>query len=168
MLDKGCYQTEQFKECTLYKSILVAVDGSGTSNLAYQEALKLAEALKSKLSIVHVVDLSIPYPDAGFVWLDMEKYRESHRKIGLELLTKMEANASKTGVKVETKLLENSNITRISDAIITYAKKSNADLMVLGTHGRMGFHRFLIGSVAEEAVRTSTIPVLLVKEPEQT
>lgn len=155
------------KGAKVYKYIIVAVDESKTSILALQQATNLAHELKAELYLIYVMDITLPSPDAAFVWLDMEKYRESHRKAALAILSSMEDKVHAAGVKVESGLIENLDHSRISDKIIEFTKKSRADLLVLGTHGRRGFHRFLIGSVAEEVVRAATIPVLLIRDASQ-
>jgi nucleotide-binding universal stress UspA family protein len=145
----------------MYKHILVAVDGSDTSNLALREAAALAREMQAKLRIVHVVEEVTLNIDAEFV---MGEYQEAMRKTGEEVLRKAEAAARESGIKAETKLLEIETLGhRITDMIVEEAQSWPADLIVLGTHGRRGFNHLLMGSVAEGIVRISPKPVLLIR-----
>lgn len=145
----------------MYKHILVAVDGSDTSNLALREAVRLAKELQALLRIVHVVEEVTLNIDAEFV---MDAYQEAMRKTGEEVLRKAESAARESGVKAETKLLEIETLGhRITDMIVEEAQSWPADLIVLGTHGRRGFNHLLMGSVAEGIVHISPKPVLLIR-----
>ena len=148
----------------MYKKILVAVDGSSTSTAALGEALALAKDGDAKLRLLHVVDSPYAYPDVmyGHVAGDLEELRRAWRKAGLEILDEAVAQARRAGLEPETRLLE-SNGLRVSGAIIEEARQWGADLIVVGTHGRRGLDRLLLGSVAEGAARTAPVSVLLVR-----
>ena len=94
-------------------------------------------------------------------YIDVDKIKEEIRSAGNALLA--QALAKATGCQVEAKLLESSQ-KRLGDMIIAAATEWQADLIVMGTHGRRGFERFLVGSVAEHMVRTSSTSLLLVRE----
>jgi len=145
----------------MYKHILVAVDGSDTSNLALQEAIKLVKGRQAQLRIVHVVEEVTLNIDAEYA---MGEYQEAMRKTGEAVLRKAEAVARESGVKAETKLLEIETLGhRITDMVVEEAQSWPADVIVLGTHGRRGFNHLLMGSVAEGIVRISPKPVLLIR-----
>lgn len=145
----------------MYKHILVAVDGSDTSNLALQEAARLAKELQALLRIVHVVEEVTLNIDAEYV---LEQYQDAMRKMGEEVLRKAEATARESGIDAETKLLEIETLGhRITDMVVAEAQSWPADLIVLGTHGRRGFNHLLMGSVAEGIVHISPKPVLLIR-----
>jgi nucleotide-binding universal stress UspA family protein len=151
----------------MYNNIVVAVDESEMAILALNEAINLAHALQSKLIIINVVEMSLPpSTDIAYVAIDFDKYLESVKKNGDELLEKVRIIAQNVGVNASTKLVENTHYGRISDKILESAYALSADLLVLGTHGRRGFHRFFIGSVAEEVIRTSNLPILLIRGSE--
>ena len=147
----------------MYKHILVAVDGSDTSNLALQEAIKLAKEQQSSLRLVHVVDLTpaymmvdMPYPVAD--------YQTAMREAGQKVLATCAETARQAGIEVDTKFVVLEVLTqRICDPIIDEAKRWLADLLVIGTHGRRGFNHLLLGSVAEGVIRLATKPVLVVR-----
>jgi len=145
-----------------YKYILVAVDGSDTSNRAVEEAVRLAAEMQAELRIVHVVDDTALYWDAGYA--DLGEIRESYRKSGEAILDRAAAAAREAGLKADMKLLEiNGAGRRVSEMIAQEATAWPADLIVVGTHGRRGFSHLLLGSVAEGVVRIATKPVLLVR-----
>ena len=150
----------------MYKHILVAVDGSDTSDLALQEAMKLAKEQEAALRLVHVVDETPVYMtmvtmDAQFSVAD---YQKAMREAGQKVLATCAATARQAGVKVDTKFVILEVLTRrICDAINEEAKDWPADLIVIGTHGRHGFNHLLLGSVAEGVIRLAAKPVLVVR-----
>jgi len=146
----------------MYERILIAIDGSGTSDKALDEAIRLAQVHKSTLRLVFVVDAAmIDMNNGGMV--SMPEIIDALRLSGVNLLKKSQAHVEKSGVAVETLLLETLGVTRIATEILEVAKKWPADLIVLGTHGRRGFAHLLLGSVAEDVVRMATMPVLLIR-----
>jgi nucleotide-binding universal stress UspA family protein len=145
----------------MYKHILVAVDGSDTSNLALQEAMKLAKEQQAALRLVHVVDETPTYMtmDTAFALGDFQK---AMREAGQKMLATCAATARQAGVEVDTKFIV-LQTQRICDAIIEEAKRWPADLIVIGTHGRHGFNHLLLGSVAEGVIRLATKPILMIR-----
>ena len=145
----------------MYKHILVAVDGSDTSNLALQEAMKLAKEQQAALRLVHVVDETPTYMtmDTAFALGDFQK---AMREAGQKMLATCAATARQAGVEVDTKFIV-LQTQRICDAIIEEAKRWPANLIVIGTHGRHGFNHLLLGSVAEGVLRLATSPVLVIR-----
>lgn len=145
----------------MYKHVLVAVDGSDTSNLALQEAMKLAKEQQAALRLVHVVDETPTYMtmDTAFALGDFQK---AMREAGQKMLATCAAKARQAGVEVDTKFIV-LQTQRICDAIIEEAKRWPADLIVIGTHGRHGFNHLLLGSVAEGVIRLATSPVLVIR-----
>ena len=142
-----------------YKRILVPVDGSPTSNTGLDEALKLARTGRARIRLVHIIDdtLAFATPDGAGVNYVLDALRKS----GDDALSGAAARVRRARIPAETDLVE--NVTgRVADAIVERAKRWRADLIVMGTHGRRGFDRLLIGSNAELVVRSSTVPVLLV------
>lgn len=148
-----------------YKHIMVAVDGSETSDLALNEAICLAISLKAHLYITHVVD---EFPIFNLAMgIDFDRYLKIIREDGLSILDKAQQIAKNKGVSAETKLIEILDTNKkISEKLIQTAETFQIDLLMLGTHGRRGFRRLILGSVAEETIRMSTIPILLVHAKE--
>jgi nucleotide-binding universal stress UspA family protein len=147
----------------MYKHILVAVDGSETSNLALKEAIKLAKEQQAELRLIHVVDETSAYMMIEGSY-PIPEYQEALRKAGEKELADCAAMVRDTGVVFDTKLAVVETITqRVCDLINEEAKQWPADLIVIGTHGRRGFNHLLLGSVAEGVIRLATKPVLIIR-----
>jgi nucleotide-binding universal stress UspA family protein len=152
----------------MFRRILVPIDGSPTSNKGLEEAIALAKNQAGRVCLLHVVDESIVtqgfdgtmYVPAKYV----DEFLKALREDGRKLLAKAETKVRQRHVKVDTVLLESLG-SRVADLIIKQAKKWRADVVVLGTHGRRGLSRILMGSDAEMVVREAPIPVLLVRSP---
>ena len=148
----------------MFKNILVAIDGSGTAAKGFQTALGLAREQSARLNVLHVVDERGPvmYPEGGaFVSEMIYLLRESGKKI----LAQAEQEAAQAGVECKTLLVETLGLP-VAEVILGQVKTVSADLIVLGTHGRRGLKRIVMGSDAEGVLRESTVPVLLVRAPE--
>ena len=145
----------------MYKRILVPVDGSPTSLAGLQEAIRLAKSGRAKLRLVHVVDELA-------VMLNFDGYSGSGdlvgvlRDAGKKLIARAAAFTRKHGVKAEISLIDSVGV-RVADAIVDEARKWRADLLVIGTHGRRGVTRMVLGSDAEAVLRETPVPVLLVR-----
>jgi nucleotide-binding universal stress UspA family protein len=144
----------------MYKKILAPVDGSSTSLLGLEEAIRLAKQLKASLRILHVVDELIMANTPGPMIYD--QWLEAIREGGKQTLANAKAFAKNRDIEPEAILLETIG-GRAADLIIEHAQEWSADLIVLGTHGRRGVRRLLMGSDAELVVRGSPVPVLLVR-----
>ena len=147
-----------------YKRILVPVDGSPTSNAGLREAIRLARGEGAALRLVHVADQHY----VAMVGVDsataIQELIAGVVQAGRQILRKAERMVRKAGLEPSAVLLE--TLTGpAADAIVRQAKKWGADLIVIGTHGRRGARRLLMGSDAEQIVRTSSVPVLLVRSP---
>jgi nucleotide-binding universal stress UspA family protein len=149
------------QEREMYSKILVPVDGSEPSNLGLSEAIKMAVVLGSQLRLVHIVNEFVMDGTygAGFYATDLI---ESLVKSGRTILDAAEATAHRKGVKTECVLLESIGGVA-ADLILAQAKEWQADLIVMGTHGRRGLARMAMGSDAEQVVRAASVPVLLVR-----
>jgi nucleotide-binding universal stress UspA family protein len=144
-----------------YRRILVAVDGSSASNKGLREAVRLAKSEQAELCIFHMVNeyYAFAMPEGGAVLADLVP---TLREGGKRILAKALAEAQKQGVRAKGAMRETVGGSA-ADAIVREAKKQRADLIVLGTHGRRGVRRMVLGSDAEQVVRTAAVPVLLVK-----
>ena len=144
----------------MYQRILVPVDGSPTSDRALQEALRLAQQQSGRLELVHVLgDVRLMEANSYINYAEM---KDAMTSAGKKLLEQTQMVAEQSGTAAEVKLLEAGG-ARIASAIVEEARQWQADLIVIGTHGRTGFSRVLFGSVAEGVVRTAHIPVLLIR-----
>ena len=143
-----------------YRKILVAVDGSTASARGLREAVRLAKSERAELCIFNVVNeyYAFAMPEAPVAVDIVPQLRAG----GKSVLAKAQAAAQKQGVRAKTVMRETIGGSA-ADAIVREAKKQRADLIVLGTHGRRGVRRMVLGSDAEQVVRTAAIPVLLVR-----
>lgn len=147
----------------MYQRILVAIDESTTSKLAMNEAVQLAQAHNARLRLVHVVDDNLAYTAVQSP-REMVDRQAVLRQAGEEALNDAAATAGTLGVAAETVLLSIEEAgDHVFDVIEREADRWPADLVVIGTHGRRGFRRLLLGSVAEGLIRVTTKPVLLVR-----
>ena len=145
----------------MYKRIFVPIDGSKTANLGLEEALRLARQQGASVCLFHAVD-EFFFAAAGEGVMVPEEVFRSLRDTGRKILAKAEALARKSGVRVRTVLVE-TMAGPAADAIVREAKKWKADLIVMGTHGRRGVRRIVMGSDAEQVLRETPVPVLLVR-----
>lgn len=144
----------------MYKKILVAIDGSHTSSLALQEAIKLAQEQSARLRLVHVID-EFPFITADAGMMDNAQLEEILFKTGQDIIDEARAKVIAAGLEVETALPENLT-QRIATVIVEEAKGWSADLVVVGTHGRRGIQHLVLGSVAEGVTRAAIMPILLI------
>ena len=148
---------------TMYKRIAVAIDGSKTSDTALNEAINLAVELGSTLLLLHVCEeLPILWEPDGMSVVPIQDIIKVIEDAGNALLKKCKEQVANRGIAVEAKLVETVG-GHIGSVISDETKKWNADLLVVGTHGRKGFQHLLMGSVAEGVIRTASIPVLMVR-----
>ena len=142
-----------------YKRILVPVDGGSTSDKGLDEAAKLARGAGAQFLLLHIVDDTVAFssPEGAGVNVVLDALRAS----GHEVLEKAAARARRARLQAKTVLVDNFT-GRVAEAIVEQAKRWRADLIVMGTHGRRGVNRLLLGSNAELVIRNSTVPVLLV------
>ena len=144
----------------MYQQILVPIDGSATSERALDEAIKFARQQNACVEIVHVLE-DIWYFDSED-YLNYAELVHVIKNSGERMLAQAQTKLQQAGVAVEVKLLE-AHGARVANIITAEAKDNNANLIIIGTHGRSGFSHMLLGSVAEGVVRTAHIPVLLIR-----
>jgi nucleotide-binding universal stress UspA family protein len=148
----------------MFKRILVPVDGSPTSGHGLTQAVSLARSQGATLCILHVLDehMLIGYAEAGAVAAVTEEFLDALRESGKKILERARSKATKAGVKSKTVLVGNI-MSSVSDVIVAQARKARADVIVMGTHGRRGVTRLVLGSDSEGVVRSAPVPVLLVR-----
>jgi nucleotide-binding universal stress UspA family protein len=145
----------------MYKKILCPVDGSDSSDRGMLEAINLAKDQNAKIQFINVIDNYFPIVDisGGSNYADLTEILCENGKAVLE---KAENTAKLSNVLCTTKLSE-SMMGQVSRSIVDEAVRFKADLIVMGTHGLRGFERMVMGSDADAVVRTSPVPVLLVR-----
>lgn len=151
----------------MYRRILVPIDGSPTSMQGLNEAIRLAADQRARLHVLYVVDeLVVVQSLDAFGVPNTGDLLEGLREAGKEALAEAEAVIRRHHVKADVRMLD-SRAQRVSDVIVGEAKKCRADLIVMGTHGRRGVTRMLLGSDAEGVLRNTPVPVLLVRATAQ-
>ena len=146
----------------MYNRILVAIDGSETSNKALKEAISLAREQRSTLRLVHVVDVAITYASLGGPYV--AEYQRALQAAGGKVIADCSAIVRDAGVQFDAiSIVLETPYQHVYEAIENEAKQWRADLIVIGTHGRRGLGRLFLGSVAEGLTRVASKPVLLVR-----
>lgn len=147
----------------MFKRILIPVDGSHTATLGLQLAVKMARQERAKLRVISVVDelIAMQNFEAGFNTCDLI---EALKEAGQRAIANAQKLLKRHHLKAETAVLETVG-KRVADVIVRDAAKWKADLIVMGTHGRRGINRMMLGSDAETVLRTAPAPVLMVRSP---
>jgi nucleotide-binding universal stress UspA family protein len=150
----------------MYKRILVPVDGSQTSNRALVAALQMARDGGGSIRLIHVIEelaQVIAYDPYGAYPGDLSKVM---RENGQQILTKALDITRSAGISADQRLVEAAG-QRLAEAVNKEAAAYGADLIVLGTHGRRGIGRVLLGSGAEQIIRSAQVPVLVIRADEE-
>jgi nucleotide-binding universal stress UspA family protein len=149
----------------MYQRILVPVDGSATSDHGLEQAIAVARLTGGRILLAHVLDELVFTNgfETGATYLNT--VLPNLRRRSAQILEAARGRVAAAGVPVEAATLE-CFARRTSDVIVEQAGEWDADLSVLGTHGRRGVGRLVLGSDAEQVLRMSPVPVLLVRGPE--
>ena len=145
----------------MFKRILVPVDGSPTSTKALVAALQLARESGGRVRLLHAFDelaYLTGYEYSADLIRQTRGYAEKVLKDGLEV-------AASAGVPADSRLADVPG-QRLGDVVSDEARKFEADLIVVGTHGRRGIGRVLLGSGAEQVIRLAPVPVLTIRGDE--
>jgi nucleotide-binding universal stress UspA family protein len=150
----------------VYTRILVPLDGSETAWNALETALQLAVDMQAELRPIYVIDVPVlAFDSPGF---DPSLLRDAFEEEARRVTTKAEARMKERGVTGAARVEEVSGPGEdVAERILLAAGDWRADLIVMGTHGRRGLRRLVLGSVAERVLRSTTLPVLLVSSRAQ-
>ena len=145
-----------------YQHILIPVDGSSTSKIAIQHAAKIAKAFDSKVTAICVLTVD---PCVGVEFINSGEFSKEYINKVKEEIEQILVDAKNLfaaeGVQIETKIVEGQTIHR---EIVETASALNSDLIVIGSHGRKGFKKFVLGSVTQALLGETQVPVLVIKE----
>ena len=141
------------------KKILVPFDGSEYSEKAFEKALEIAEKFESDLIVMTVVQSKISN-SAGMSLERLQEIQDDEEDLATTMLKKLEVKAKEKNVPFSIKIIHNPSS---SEGIVNYADSNNVDLVVMGSHGRTGFRKIVLGSVANGVVGHSKCPVLITK-----
>jgi nucleotide-binding universal stress UspA family protein len=149
------------------KKVLVAVDGSAKSLEAADYVLSIASKERTQLVILNVLDTQ-PwfYGQSAYGWATEDKLRNVYAHEILErekILAKIKEKAEKINIQSKTDVLMSPHTISTAAAIVNYAEKEKVDLIAIGTRGRTGITRMLLGSVARAVVTYAHCPVMVVK-----
>jgi len=143
----------------MYNNILVPTDGSASSEGAVEHAIELAKQYDATLHTLYVVDTGA----YSAMEVGSDVVVEALREEGKQAVNRVAEEAESEGIQVNTAV--ETGIAHRS--IVDYVENEGVDLVVMGTHGRTGVGRFLLGSVAEKVVRTADVPVMTVRSAEE-
>ena len=150
----------------MYQRILVPIDGSQTSTKALQAALQMSKASGGCVRIIHLIDASA-YLSGPAGYLDFPSdLPGAMRSAGNKVLEDAANLAKAIGVEAETHLYDSFD-GKLADVVSNAALQWKADLIVVGTHGRSGVGRALLGSGAEQILRLAPVPVLVIRSDAQ-
>jgi nucleotide-binding universal stress UspA family protein len=151
-----------YEERFMYQKIVVALDGSESSRGALHEALDVAQLTQARLHAVYIVHPWCMSPYAGY--FDPEQLREVLREDGRLALDAARQAMAERGVPGDTEIEETESADDdIAHCLARCVQRQGAGLVVMGTQGRHGIERWVLGSVAEAFVRRADLPVLLVR-----
>ncbi|GAA0243212.1 universal stress protein [Haladaptatus pallidirubidus] len=146
----------------MYDQILIPTDGSDGTKTAVKQAITHAQTYDAELHVLHVIDQSaveITAPPT-IEGISADVVHEQLDEQGQSLINEVTEEANKSGVSTTTEIVE---YGRPHEEIQSYAAEQDIDLIVIGTHGRSGLNRQLLGSVAEKVIRTAEVPILAVQ-----
>ncbi len=146
----------------MFKHILLATDGSAASEHAAQIAVDMARTHGAKLTSLYVVD---PYPYLGIGEsnpLDFQSYMAAADEHAMQAHANVAILCSQSGAPVALQYCT-TEFLNTSDGIVHLAKDQAADLIVMGSHGRTGLVKLLLGSVATKVLAAASVPVLVVR-----
>lgn len=141
------------------KKILVPFDGSGYSEKAFEKALEIAEKFESELVVMTVIQSKVS-DSVGLSLTRLQEIQDEQVDTATTMLKKLEDKARDKKIPFSIKIVHNPSS---SEAIVDYADSSNIDLVVMGSHGRTGFRKIVLGSVASGVVGHAKCPVLITK-----
>jgi nucleotide-binding universal stress UspA family protein len=151
-------------ENAMFKNILLATDGSLASEQAAQLAVKLARDGQARLTALYVID---PYPYLGVgeaSAVGFQAYMGNAYEAAAQAHAKIAALCSNGSSNVDLQLRRGEDASA-AESIVRTAVEENADLIVVGSHGRTGITRLMLGSVAAKVVALSSLPVLVARQP---
>jgi nucleotide-binding universal stress UspA family protein len=146
----------------MFQHILLPIDGSATANAAVDKAIAIAKAFGSTIAPIYVID---PYPFTG-VGTDFgygqDQYINAARADAATAIAAAQAKFDAAGITVQPRIVEAHAVWR---GILDTAQEEGADLIVMGSHGRRGLEKLVLGSVAQSVLARADISTLIVRIP---
>ena len=157
---------------TVFKKILVAIDGSDNAKKAANVAVGLAGKLGADLTVLHAISPPTSYYGTTYAAVpgatpppisqkEIDSYYAYARKVASDIVSDPVNRAKKLGINVKVEAPE--GVFSVVETIINHADKNNTDLIVVGTRGLGGFKKLVLGSVSSGVVSHANCPVLVVR-----
>jgi len=144
----------------MFDRILVPVDGSSTALRGVDKAIALAQAFGGRIDLVNVVD-AYPFVGVGADYtFAQDEYMTAATASSNEALARAEASVTAAGLQCGRRILEGH---LVHEGILEAAKALGSDLIIMGSHGRHGFEKLLLGSTTQRVLSHTTLPVLVVR-----
>jgi nucleotide-binding universal stress UspA family protein len=152
---EGCIDTES----KLQRRILIATDGSETANEAAAFGMEMVGCSGAKIYAIYVIDTT-PYRSVSLDKIWSTEILDEFERVGHEATSYVERIGKSVGVEVESRVLKG----HPAEKIINFAEDNNIDMIIIGSLGKGGYERFVLGSVSEKVVNHAKVPVLVVRE----
>ncbi|VVB92477.1 Universal stress protein [uncultured archaeon] len=143
-----------------YNKILIATDGSEQNKKAVTHAVELAKHFDAELHAVYVMDIKSDFGPKSYISPDVSGLMAFLRHEGETAIQYVEDIAKNEGLDIKKWIVQG----HPAEEIMKLAEEQSVDLIVMGTLGRSGIEKFLLGSVADKVIRSSKIPVLIVRK----
>jgi len=141
------------------RNILVPYDFTNFGDMAFEKAIDIAKKFDSKLTLLTVIGSDID--TSGMDWVRAQAAQDEEEIKAKEKLNKVKDSKKIENVDVSVKIIHNPSIV---DGILAFAESNNIDLIVMGSHGRSGFKKLVLGSAASGVVTKANCPVLITKQ----
>jgi nucleotide-binding universal stress UspA family protein len=148
----------------MFQHILLPIDGSESASAAVEKAIDIAQAFRATITPIFVID---PYPFTGVgmnYGYGQDQYLEAARADAAAAITSVQARFDAAGITVRPRVVEAHSTWR---GIIDTAREEKADLIVMGSHGRRGLEKLVLGSVAQSVLAHASISTLIVRPPKK-
>ena len=146
-------------ECKSRRQILIATDGSEAANEAADFGIEMVGCSGAKIYAVYVIDTT-PYRSVPLDQIWSKDTLDEFERAGHEATSYVEKIAKTAGVEVESRVLKG----HPAEKIVSFAEDNDIDMIIIGSLGKGGYERVVLGSVSEKVVRHAKVPVLVVRE----
>lgn len=142
----------------MMENILVPYDFTTFGDIAFEKAIEIAKKFDSKLTLLTIIGTDID--TSGMDWVRAQEKHDEEETSAKDKLNRIKG--SQNDVDISVKIIHNSSVI---DGILSFAENNNIDLIVMGSHGRSGFKKLVLGSAASGVVARANCPVLITKLP---
>ncbi len=142
-----------------YRHILLPLDGSETAEAALPDVASVAASNGARVTLLHVVPPALAEIYAAAQMIPVDQEEGARRDAAHRYLDSVRRKLEAVGIDTHTAV----TVGDAADAVLAYADEGNVDLIAMATHGRSGWKRWVLGSVAEKVLRAASQPVLLVR-----